>query len=257
MTTTWAGDRLGRRVTGPDDGAPLLLGPSLGTTSDMWLPQAEAAVAAGRRVVAFDQLGHGGSAVPPGPYTVERIGRAVLRLADELGAGRFDYAGVSLGGMVGMWLGAHAPDRIASLALICASAHMPPAEGWRRRAATVRANGTASIADAALDRWFTGEFTDRDPYRAMLASIPDEGYAACCEAIAVMDQRPILDRIAAPTLVVAGEEDPAAPPDHGELIAKSVPGARFALVRGAAHLASVERADEVTALLLDHLGGGA
>jgi 3-oxoadipate enol-lactonase len=237
------------------DGPVLVVGSSLGTTMRMWEPQFDA-LAERFRVVRYDHLGHGGSSVPPGPYTVDRLADAVLSLVDDLGVDRFHYLGLSLGGMVGMTIAARLPDRVDRLALLCTSAYLPPAEGWLDRAATVRAEGTAAITEGALGRWFTPAFTDTDPYAAMLAATPDEGYASCCEAIAAMDLRPVIGGITASTLVIAGSSDPATPPEHGRLIADTVPGARFELV-DAAHLANVERPAEVTALLLDHLGGTA
>jgi 3-oxoadipate enol-lactonase len=192
--------------------------------------------------------------VLPGPYTVDRLADAVLSLVDDLGVESFHYAGLSLGGMVGMAIASRVPERVRRLALLCTSAYLPPAEGWRTRAAAVLAAGTGSIADTVTTRWFTPAFTERETYTAMMTAIPDEGYAACCAAIETMDLRPRLGDITAPTMVIAGAEDPATPPDHGKLIADSVPGARFELVAGAAHLANVERPADVTALLLDHLG---
>ncbi|HEY3748243.1 MAG TPA: 3-oxoadipate enol-lactonase [Pseudonocardiaceae bacterium] len=235
------------------DGPVLVVGSSLGTTMRMWEPQFDALVER-FRVVRYDHLGHGGSSVPPGPYTVDRLADSVLSLVDDLGVERFHYLGLSLGGMVGMTIAARLPDRVDRLALLCTSAYLPPAEGWLDRAATVRAEGTAAITEGALGRWFTPAFTDTDPYAAMLAATPDEGYAGCCEAIAAMDLRPVIGDITASTLVIAGSSDPATPPEHGRLIADTVPGARFELV-DAAHLANVERPAEVTGLLLDHLGG--
>jgi 3-oxoadipate enol-lactonase len=241
-------------LSGRVDAPVLLLGPSLGTTRAMWAPQ-HPVLSQRFLVLRYDHLGHGDSAVPPGPYTVDQLADEVLALLDSLRIARCHYGGVSLGGMVGMTLAARHPDRIDRLALLCTSAHLPPAQGWLDRAHQVQAHGTASIADFAVARWFTPAFTGQDPYVAMLAATPDEGYAACCAAIAAMDLRPILSGITAPTLVIAGHDDPATPPDHGRLIADSIPGARFVELAGASHLASVERPDDVTTLLLDHLGG--
>ena len=246
---------LSHDVAGPQDGPVLVVGSSLGTTFHMWDPQF-AALTRHFRVVRYDHLGHGASAVPPGPYTVDQLADAVLALVAGMGISRFHYLGLSLGGMVGMTIAARVPDRVDRLALMCTSAYLPPESGWRDRAAAVRADGTASLADGAIGRWFTPGFTDTKPYTDMLAATPDEGYAACCEAIATMDLRSRIGAITAATMVIAGKADPATPPDHGRLIADSVPGARFELV-DASHLANVERPDEVNALLLDHLGGAA
>lgn len=241
-------------VTGHDDAPVLVLGPSLGTTTHLWDPQVPV-LSKHFRVVRYNHLGHAGSAEPPGPYTVDILADAVLELVDELGVDRFHYAGLSLGGMVGMAIAARLPERVERLALLCTSAYLPPAEGWLERAATVRADGTAAIVDAGMGRWFTPAFTDREPYARMLAETPDEGYASCCEAIAAMDLRPVLDQITAPTMVIAALDDPVTTPDHGRLIADSVPNARLEVVADAAHLANVEQPAKVTTLLQHHLLG--
>lgn len=240
------------------DGSPLLLAGSLGTTLKMWDPLV-GVLAAGRRVVRFDLRGHGGSPVPPGPYEIADLGRDVVQLLDRLRIERADFCGLSLGGMVGMWLGAHAPERVRRLVLVCTSAYLPPADGWARRAAAVREAGTvAAVADAVVPRWLTPGFADAHPelaadLHAMLAATPSKGYAACCGAIERMDLRRHLGRIAAPTLVVSAAEDPATPPEHQELIAAAIPGARLETVSPAAHLAAVERPREISDLVLDHL----
>lgn len=245
---------LGYDFAGPADAPVVVLGPSLGTTRSMWDPQ-HTVLCQRFRVLRYDLLGHGGSAVPAGPYTVDQLAGEVLSLTN--GIERFHYVGLSLGGMIGMAIASAVPDRVASLALLCTSAYLPPAQGWLDRAHQVRAHGTASISDLVADRWFTPAFTDRAGYLAMLAGIPDEGYAACCAAIAAMDLRPVLDRVTAPTLVLAGHDDPAIPPDHGRRIADAIGNARFVELAGAAHLANVERPGEVTRLLTEHLGAAA
>lgn len=246
--------RLSYDVTGHGDAPVLVLGPSLGTTLHMWDPQLPE-LAENFRVVRYNHLGHSGSALPTGPYTVDVLADAVLELLDELGVYRFHYAGLSLGGMVGMTIAAREPERVLRLALLCTSAHMPPAQSWLDRAATVRTEGMPAIVEAGLRRWFTPAFTDREPYERMLTGTPAEGYAACCEAIAAMDLRPVLDTITAPTLVVSGLDDPSTPPDHGRLIADSIPDSRFEVVAGAAHLANVEQPEKVTTLLRHHFLG--
>ncbi|WP_238016418.1 3-oxoadipate enol-lactonase [Dactylosporangium sp. AC04546] len=246
-----------QRTSGPLGAPTLLLGGSLGSNLDMWRPQL-AAFGDQLRVVRFDHRGHGGSPVPPGPYSIEELGRDVLALLDRLGIERASYCGLSLGGMVGMWLAAHAPERIDKLVLICTAAHLPPAESWRARAEQVRTVGMASVADAVLGRWFTPRYRAAlparvSPYRAMIAACPAEGYAGCCEAIAAMDQLADLPRITAPTLVIAGEDDPATPPEHGERIHAGIAGSRLVVLQGAAHLANAEQAEAVSQLILEHV----
>jgi 3-oxoadipate enol-lactonase len=246
-------------TVGPDNGPVILLGGSLGTTRDMWLPQLPA-LSKRCRVVAFDHRGHGASPVPSGPYTVDDLGHDVLRLADRFGIDRFSYAGLSLGGMVGMWLAATAPDRVGRLALLCTSAYLGPESGYRERADVVRGAGTEAVADAVVARWFTAQFRSDEPdvvarFRAMLVGEPAEGYAGCCEAIADMDLRERLAEITAETLVIAADYDVATPSAHAEGIVAGVRGARLFVVPAAAHLANVEQPDVVTRLLVEHLGG--
>jgi 3-oxoadipate enol-lactonase len=235
----------------------LVLSNSLGTDLRMWDPQA-GPLGEQFRLVRYNQRGHGDAPAPRGPYTMEDLGRDVLALLDELGLERVSFAGVSIGGMTGMWLAVNAPERIDRLALCCTSAHLPPAEGWYERAATVRSEGMAAVADAALERWFTPAFRERRPEvvertRQMLLAASPEGYAGCCEAIAGHDLRSELGRIRAPTLVIAGDEDPSTPPEHGRLIAESVDGARLLVLERARHLANVEHHEAVTREILDHL----
>ncbi|MUL40269.1 3-oxoadipate enol-lactonase [Streptomonospora sp. PA3] len=242
---------------GPTDAPLLVLSGSLGSTLQMWEPQA-AALADRFRVVCYDTRGHGRSPVPPGPYSLADLGGDVLRLLDRLGAERAHFAGISLGGMTGMWLAAHAPERIDRLAVLCTAPRMEP-EAWRQRAATVREQGVASIAASVVQRWFTSGYAEREPevaerMRGMVAGTPDEGYAGCCSAIENMDLRADLGRIAAPTLVVAGAQDPATPPEQAEAIAAAVPHSRLHVLEGGAHLASWERADQVNGLLDAHFG---
>jgi 3-oxoadipate enol-lactonase len=249
---------LHHETAGPEDGHVVLMGGALGTTLALWDAQA-GPLAAGLRVVRFDHRGHGGSPVPPGPYSIDALGGDVLALLDSLELERASYCGISLGGMVGMWLAAHAPERIDRLVLLCTAAYLPPPEAWAERAAAVlSAATTEAVADAVLARWLTPEFAREHPeavakLRAMLVATSPEAYAGCCRAIERMDLRADLPRVRAPTLVVAGAQDPSTPPEHGEAIAAAIPGARFELLSPSAHICAVERASEVTGLIRDHL----
>jgi 3-oxoadipate enol-lactonase len=250
--------RLHASIDGPAGAPTLVLGSSLGTTGCMWRPQL-GPLTERFRVVRYDHLGHGRSALPSGPCTIRTLGEDLLRLLDDLDVRRASYAGLSLGGMVGMWLAAHAPERLDRLALLCTSALLEPAQGWLDRAAAVRAGGTAAVADAVAARWFTPGFVATQPrvvaeHRAMLLSTPAEGYAACCEAIATMDLREDLALVKAPTLVIAGADDPATPVAHARAIVDRIPDARLHVVDDAAHLANVEQPEQVTRLLSNHFG---
>jgi 3-oxoadipate enol-lactonase len=219
-------ERLVASLEGPAAAPVVVLGNSLGTTREVWEPQAR--VLGGRfRLLRFEHRGHGGSPAPPGPYTVGGLAADVIRLLDDFGVETASYCGISLGGMIGMWLAASAPHRIGALALCCTSAHLPPAQAWARRAAQVRAAGMASVSGPVVGRWFTAAYREHDPapaagFVAALEGVEPEGYAGCCEAIAAMDLRPMLGQISAPVLVIAGAEDAATPPWHGAQIASAI-----------------------------------
>ena len=245
------------QVEGAPDAPVLLLGGSLGTSLEMW--DGQLALAGSLRIVRFDHRGHGQSPSPPGPYEIEDLARDVIDLMDALEIERAFYAGLSIGGMLGMWLGANAPERVERLVLICTSSQMGPATMWQERAATVRAAGTTEpIADAVVDRWLTPAFANEHPeararLRAMLVSADPQGYAACCGAIERMDLRGELSRITAPALVISGADDLATPLEHQRVIAESIPGARHEIVSPAAHVAAVEQHDAVNRLIEEHL----
>ncbi len=239
-------------------GSPaLVFSGSLGTDLTMWEPQAER-LKPRFCTLRYDLRGHGSSPVPPGPYSIADLGGDLLALLDRLGIERASLCGLSIGGMISMWVAAHSPERVDRLVLCCTSAQLGPREGWIERAATVRADGVGAIADAVLGRWFTASFAAAHPdvierMRGILSSTDREGYAGCCEAIADMDLRDAITSISAPTLVIAGADDPATPPEHGRLIADLIPGARFEVISPAAHLATIERPDLTTAMILRFL----
>ncbi|MGW0040385.1 bifunctional 3-oxoadipate enol-lactonase/4-carboxymuconolactone decarboxylase PcaDC [Rhodococcus sp. NPDC003348] len=253
---------LAHQVTGPGPGAPtvVLLG-SLGSDRTMWDPQVRA-LSADANVVAVDLRGHGESPVPSGPYTIDDLGRDVLALLDNLQQPAVHLVGLSLGGAVAQWIAAHAPTRVHTLTLLCTSARFGEPQTWLDRAAAVRADGTGSIAESVVGRWYTDGLAARDPEliassRAMVDATADEGYAACCEALSGWDGRADLARIAAPTLVIAGRHDPATTPADLRAIADGIANSTLHVLDPAAHLASVEQAGRVTALVAAHVAGPA
>lgn len=243
--------------TGPAEAPVVVLSSSLGADRTMWDDLA-AQLADRFRVVAYDHRGHGASPVPDGPSTLADVAGDVVGLLDRLEVERAHVVGLSLGGMVGMWLGIHAPARVDRLALLCTSARLGPRQMWLDRIAAVEAHGTGSIAEAGVERWITPAHAEAHPevrarLEALIAAQPDAGYASCCAAIADMDLTADLTRITAPTLVIGGAEDPATPPEHQRLIARAIPGARLEVLSPAAHLATVEQPDAIGALVGDHL----
>jgi 3-oxoadipate enol-lactonase/4-carboxymuconolactone decarboxylase len=244
------------RSDGAEGKPVLVLGTSLGTSLAAWEAQVPA-LARHFRVVRWDLPGHGGSpaSLIEAGATVGDLADLVLALADRLGAGRFDYAGISLGGAVGVHLAVHHPERLGRLAVVCSSARFGEPSGWRERAELVRAKGTEAVAGAAPGRWFTSAFAGTqaaaEAVRDLRAADP-AGYAACCDALARYDLRAELPRITAPTLVVAGREDPATPPAHARELTDGIEGATLLELPGAAHLAPIERPAAVLAALQAH-----
>ena len=237
-------------LEGPGDAPVVAFSNSLGTTSVMWDVQA-AALSERFRVLRYDARGHGGTSSPPGPYTMGDLAGDVLELLDRLELERVSFCGLSMGGMTGMWLGANAPERIDRLAICCTGLQLPTAEMWTERAALVRREGMSSVVDATIERWFTPSFPERSPevvarIREAFLTTDPEGYAGCCEALAEFDMRGRLGGVRAPTLVIAGEDDPVGTPERAAAIGAEIEGSRVVVLPEARHLAAVEQADAVT-----------
>jgi len=232
-------------VEGRDGGPTLMLSNSLGSTLQMWEPQMRALTQV-FRVIRYDRRGHGKSQVPPGPYSIERFGRDALAILDDLNIEKTHWCGVSMGGMVGQWLAAHAPERVGKLVLANTSCYYPDATMWEARIRAVREGGLAAVADTVIASWLTQEFRDHSPevadrMKAMLLATPVEGYLACCEALSRLDLREDLARIKSPTLVIAGRYDKSTPIAMAEVIRSRITGANMTIV-DAAHISNVEAA---------------
>jgi 3-oxoadipate enol-lactonase len=240
------------------EGAPvLMLSNSLGTNLHMWDDQIPA-FARHFRLVRFDRRGHGGSAVPKGPYSIERLGRDALAVIDRLGIAKVNWCGLSMGGMEGMWLGANAASRIDKLILSNTASYFPDRTMWDGRIKIARDKGLAALVDATIERWFTAEFRQRSPQavariREMFLSTDVEGYVGCGGAIRDMDNRSLLAKVSVPTLVIAGRHDMGTTLEAGQFVAEHIPGAELAVLE-TAHIANVEQpqayADTVLKFLL-------
>ncbi|MFC0681508.1 4-carboxymuconolactone decarboxylase [Lysobacter korlensis] len=235
----------------------LVLLPSLGTGSELW---AGAAAELRRscpslRILRIDLPGHGGSPAAREPFTVGDLATAALRVVDEVGGGSFHLAGVSLGAAVALELALGVPDRVRTLAMFCSGARIGEPAAWRARAEQVRGSGTASLVTGSAGRWFAPGFLETDATGAgarllgSLLDVNDASYASCCDALAEFDRTPDLARLAVPTLVVSGEHDPVTPPESMRGLADAVPGARYAELEGASHLAVAEQPAVAAALL--------
>ena len=243
-------------VEGPQNAPVLMLSNSLGTNLHMWDDQV-APWSRHFRLVRYDRRGHGQSSVPKGPYTMERLGRDVLAVIDALDIAKINWCGLSMGGMVGQWLGAHVPGRVDKLVLSNTSSFFPDKAIWEGRLKMVRDKGLAAIVDANMERWFTKEFRERNPQaiarmREMFLATKADGYIGCGEAIRDMDHRPLLAKINAPTLVIAGKHDPATTLEANEFVCEHVPNADIAVL-DTAHIANVEQPKLYADTVLDFL----
>lgn len=255
--TTPDGVRLRTRTDGDASAPALLLVNSLGTDLSMWDDQITL-WATTHLVVRFDQRGHGGSDVPPPPYTVEQFGRDALSVIDQHGIDRADLCGISLGGLVALWIAATATQRVHRAVLADTAARIGSEETWRDRAAAVRAGGMGAVTDLVLDRFFSPGFrasgaTAVAHVERTLLRTDVEGYAGSCEALAVADLRDLAPQAGVPILVVVGDEDVATPPSTAEELVRLLPDAELSSLPGAGHLANLERPEAFARLVADFL----
>lgn len=248
--------RLHYAIEGDTNAPVLMLCNSLGVTLAMWEPQMSNLLAQ-FRVLRYDVRGHGQSDVPVGPYSIEQLGRDALALLDHLQLQRVFFCGLSLGGMIGMWLGTYHPERLHRLVLCNTAAKRGTPESWNSRLALLSREGMAGLTPSILDRWFTARFQRCAPQaiaqvRTMLLSTTPEGYAANAIAIREMDQREAIGRIDLPTLVIAGRHDGSTPPELGRSIAQCIHGARYVEL-DAAHLSNWEQPGAFTVALMAFL----
>ncbi|TMG94951.1 MAG: 3-oxoadipate enol-lactonase [Betaproteobacteria bacterium] len=251
-----AGARFHYRIDGPAAAPVVMLSNSLGTNLAMWDSQL-ASLKTRYRLLRYDSRGHGESAVTSGPYTIEQLAGDALALLDALEIERANFCGLSMGGMIGQWLGAHAPRRLGKLVLANTTAKIGSPETYNARIDAVRNGGMVAITDAVLARWFTPAFLTASPIavarvRAMLDATPPDGYVACCEAIRDMDQRETVGGIGVPTLVIAGTHDVPTPPTDARFLADRIKGARYVELP-AAHLSNIEAAPAFTSALIDFI----
>ena len=230
-------------LQGPQAAPVLVFSHSLGANFSMWDPQA-AEFKKRFRVLPYDTRGHGQSSATPGPYSIEQLGRDVLALLDALKLDRVHFCGLSMGGMIGMWLGAKAPERLHRLILCNTGARIGTVESWNTRILAVQKGGMSSVSAAIIERWFTPGFRERVPdtiakTKKVIEDTNVAGYVACCTAVRDFDGHPLLGTIRTPTLVIAGAEDRATPPEDGRFLAEHIPGARHAELN-AAHLSNLE-----------------
>lgn len=243
-------------VEGPENAPALVLSNSLGTDLHMWDAQVPE-FAKQLRVIRYDRRGHGESDVPEGPYSMERFGRDVIAVLDALGIEKASWCGLSMGGMVGQWLGANAPERMEKLVLSNTHSYYPDKTPWNDRIKLVAEKGLDDLVEGNMQRWFTAGFRERAPetmarMKEMFIATDPKGYIGCCQAIMDMDMRASNPTISAPTMVIVGAQDAATPPAAGEAIQKQIKGAKLTSL-DAAHISNMEQPEAYTKAVLDFL----
>jgi 3-oxoadipate enol-lactonase len=250
------GCRLAFSLVGRDDAPALVLSNSLGTDRRLWEPQIN--VLADRyRVLQYDTRGHGESDAPGGDYSIDRLGKDVLSLMDELGIDRAHVCGISIGGMTALWLGAHTPERVHRLVLANTAARIGSAELWTERMRVATTEGLEALADGAMARWFTNAFREAEPdtiarLRATMCRMRVEGYVGCCAALRDANLKGVASQVRAKCLAVTGTHDVSTPPVEGRWLAETMAAAEL-IELNAAHLSNIERAPEFNQAVIQFL----
>ncbi|MBW2605090.1 MAG: 3-oxoadipate enol-lactonase [Deltaproteobacteria bacterium] len=246
------------RFDGPEQGPVVMLSNALASDLTMWGFQVPALVEAGYRVLRYDSRGHGHSAVPEGPYSIEMLTADAAGLMDALGLEKVHFCGLSKGGMIGQMLGSQYGDRLISLALCSTAAYMAPRKIWDERIETVQKSGMAVVVDATIDRWFTKGGQTRlasslEKIRRVILNTPVKGFCACCAAIRDMDQRETIRTVFTPTLVMVGEQDSGTPVSAAEQIHNGIASSALTVIPDGAHFVHMEQSSIFNHALLSFI----
>lgn len=245
-------------MSGLPTGPVVVLVNSLGSDLHMW-DKVVPYLSQHFRVLRYDARGHGLSTAPPIPYSIEQLGTDLLALLERISGETVYLCGLSLGGVVGLWLCIHAPQKITRLVLANTGARIGTREGWDERIATVQSHGMAPIAQLALGRWFTSDYRLEHPDEMtqisdMIERTSPEGYIGCCGVLRDTNLQRQLSAIEIPCLVITGSEDPATPPGDGRALHANLLNSTY-LELHASHLSAWERSAEFAVAVLHFFQG--
>jgi len=241
------------RVDGPENGPTIVMSNSLMSSMAMWDWNIEA-LTDRYRVIRYDTRGHGKTSVTPGPYSIELLAKDLIALIDSLGVAKAHFVGLSMGGMICQYIGAHFSDRVLSLSLCDTASEMPPRSLWEERFAIANSKGIQGLVDGTIQRWFLGAFISQNPetiakVRQMILATPVEGYLGCASAVRDMAQSTMLLKIKAPTCIITGKQDPACTVDQATVLHRLIPHSSLTIIDQAAHLANIEKPKEFNSTL--------
>jgi 3-oxoadipate enol-lactonase len=254
------GVRLAYTVDGPEDAPTIVMINSLGTDLRMWNPQV-ALLGERMRIVRYDCRGHGASEVPDGPYSIEQFGQDLLVLFDTLSIQRAHICGLSLGGVIALWLAINHPERVQRAIFANTAARIGTDETWKARIDAVRKGGMAAIKDTVLARFLSADFREHYPETAhqigeMIAATNPAGYVGACIALRDSDLSEQVSTIRVPSLILAGELDESTPMEQGRELHEAIADSEFAVFRKTAHLSNIEHPEQFSRHVLQFLQVG-
>jgi len=245
------------RFDGQDDAPVVMLSNSLMSNHTMWDPQMSE-LTQSFRVLRYDTRGHGDTDAPSGPYSIKLLAEDAVALLDSLNIDKVHFAGLSMGGMIGQYVGANFSDRLHSLLLCDTASEMPTLEMWNERIATAQEQGITGLLDGTLKRWFTAPFLENDKTAVekvahMIRTTDAGGYISCASAVRDMSQTSILSKIDVPTIIIVGEDDPACTVEQSKVLEQHIKGAELVVIKNAAHLSNIEQIEAFNTAMMSFL----
>ena len=242
-----------------NDQVPLVLLHGVGDSAHSWDSVLEH-LPADRTVLRYDLRGHGSSAAPQGPWTIDDFvdDHAQLLLALDISA--TDLVGFSLGGLIAQRIAARLPHLVRRLVVVGAIAGRTENErrAVLKRLAMVEHEGPVAAARQSVDRWYSATYLQehpeaRDRTIERMSSLDAASYTNAYRVLATTDLVADLSKIIAPTLAMTGEHDVGSPPRMSRTIAERVQSGRWTVIADARHSVLVEQPERVAKELQDHV----